>query len=250
MEDGSSRTALRVAAFLLINRVRPAGRAALGLPCNLCGNGMLLDRRLLERMPWSAFTSAEDVEYTVKLRSAGIGPVFAAGAILRSPAAPSAEAGTTQQLRWEGGKAHVARTALPRLAGAAVRERDALLLDAALELSVPPLGLLAGAALAGCAAAVPLVLAGVVPAAVVVPWLLALLAIPLFVIVGLRAAQAPASAYRALALAPALVVRKALGVHRLLRFRGDSWVRTQRADEAAAPVVAEPDTRAGVLDAG
>src|SRR4051794_36676737 len=75
LEDGTPRTALRVAAFLLINRVRPAGRAVLGLPCSLCGNGMLLGRRLLERHPWEALTSTEDLEYAVTLRRAGIGPV-------------------------------------------------------------------------------------------------------------------------------------------------------------------------------
>ena len=44
----------------------------------------------------------------------------------------------------------------------------------------------------------------------------------------LIAAGAPSSAYRALAHAPAFVVRKLFRAHRLLRFRPDSWVRTER----------------------
>src|SRR5207244_1957352 len=101
-----------------------------------------------------AFTSTEDIEYAVKLRAAGIRPAFAAGAIVDSPTAPTAEAATQQQLRWEGGKVHVARTQIPRLVAAAVRTGRLSLLDAAVELAVPPLGLLAAAAIAGTVAGV------------------------------------------------------------------------------------------------
>ena len=92
-EDGSRAASLRAAAFLLVNRVRPAGRSALGLPCDLTGNGMLLSSKLLRAYPWDAFTSAEDLEYTVNLRLAGVRPVFAGGAILHSPSAPRAPSG-------------------------------------------------------------------------------------------------------------------------------------------------------------
>jgi hypothetical protein len=69
--DGSAGSELRAAAFVLVNRVRPAGGAVLGLPCSLQGTGMLLSRRLLERYPWDAFSSAEDLEYATRLREAG-----------------------------------------------------------------------------------------------------------------------------------------------------------------------------------
>ena len=233
-EDGSPRTALRAAAFLLVNRVRPAGRAALGLPAALTGNGMLLSRELLLAMPWEAYTSTEDLEYTLQLRLAGVGVAFAGGAVLLSPAAPNARAAALQQLRWEGGQAHLARAWLPRLLAGALRERRPALLDAALDLAVPPLGLLAAGVLAGTAAAVALVPAGALPAAVLVPWALALVAIPLYVLVGLRAAHAPASAYRALGRAPLFVVSKALAAPRLRRFSADTWVRTERAGGGGA----------------
>jgi hypothetical protein len=228
LEDGSSPTALRVAAFLLINRARPSGRAVLGLPCSLCGNGMLLGRELLAAHPWSAFSATEDLEYALTLRRAGIGPVFARGAVLLSPAAPNAAAATHQQLRWEGGKTRLARSLVPRLVAQAVRERRPSLLDAAFELALPPLGLLMGAGVAGAAAATPLVLTGAVPAVALLPWLVVLVSVPLFVLAGLAAAGAPATSYRALAGAPLLVARKAVRLPRLLRFRADSWVRTER----------------------
>jgi cellulose synthase/poly-beta-1,6-N-acetylglucosamine synthase-like glycosyltransferase len=232
IDDGSPASSLRAAAFLLVNRVRPSGRAVLGLPSNLGGNGMCFTRELLLAHPWDAFTSTEDIEYAVKLRSAGVRPAFAAGAIVDSPTAPTAEAATQQQLRWEGGKVHVARTHVPRLVAAALRTRRLSLLDAAIELAVPPLGLLAAAAIAGTAVGVVLVATDVVPLWALVPWLVALGAIPFYVLVGLVAARAPGSAYRALLRAPLFVAKKALRAHRLFTFRADTWVRTERARDS------------------
>ena len=234
MADGApAHAALRAAAFLLVNHVRPRGRAVFGAPATLAGNGMLFSRRLLLEQPWSAFTSAEDLEYSVALRLAGVRPVFARGAVLHSPAAPSPEAAVQQQLRWEGGKVHVARTQIPRLVATAMKERRPGLLETAFELAVPPLGLLGAAAVAGTVASGVAVLLGV-PSWALVPWLVALAAIPLYVLVGLLVAHAPASAYRALARAPVLLLPKILSARRLLAFRADTWVRTKRDDSGNA----------------
>jgi len=229
--DGSPQSALRAAAFLLVNRTRPSGRSALGAGVTLAGNGMAFAREVLVEHPWEAFTSAEDLEYTLRLRLHEVRVEFAAGAILRSPTAPNPRAAAEQQLRWEGGKLHLARTWVPKLAAAAVRERRPALLEAAFELAVPPLGLLAAVAGAAAAAGGALVLAGALPLWPVLPWLIALAAIPLYVLIGLRAARAPAWAYRSIAHAPLYVLTKLLRVHRALRFRGDTRLRTERASE-------------------
>lgn len=228
VDDGSRAAAFRAGAFLLVNRVRPAGRAVLGLGCNLQGNGMLVSADVLRRRPWDAFSATEDLEYSVGLLLAGVPTRFAGGAIVESPAAPTREAAVDQQLRWEGGKLHVARTQLPRLAGAALRRRDPRLLEAALDLAVPPLGVLAAAAAAGTVVCASLAAAGVLPAWAVAPWALAVVAIPVYVLVGFRAARAPASAYRSLLGAPLFVLRKAASLHRFRTFKPDSWVRTKR----------------------
>jgi 1,2-diacylglycerol 3-beta-glucosyltransferase len=231
--EASPRAALRAAAFLLVNRTRPAGRAALGLPSHLAGNGMLFSRELLARIPWDAYTSAEDAEYALQLRSKGIRPVFARGAILRSPAAPTADAAKEQQLRWEGGKLHLARTRALQLLRTATRTRNLGLVDAAVELAIPPLGILTALAAAGAALATALALLDVAESIALAPWLVALVAIPVYVLVGLRAANAPGWAYRSLLRAPALVAMKTLRLGRAFRFRGDRWVRTLRAEEDA-----------------
>ena len=219
--DGSPAQELRAAAFLLVNRARPTGRAMLGLPANLAGNGMLFSTQLLAERPWSAFSSTEDVEYGLELRAAGIEPVFARGAIVWSPAAPHGRAAEAQQLRWEGGKLHLARTLVPQLLAKGQ-------VDAAIELAIPPLGYLAAGAATVTATGVVLAWLDVVDSWAVVPAAVALAAIPVYVVVGLVAAKAPRAAYVALAHAPGFVARKALRAHRLLRFKPDSWVRTER----------------------
>jgi 1,2-diacylglycerol 3-beta-glucosyltransferase len=228
LADASPEQALRSAAFLLVNRARPTGRSMLGLASGLAGNGMLFGSGLLAEHPWSAFSSTEDVEYGLALRTAGVKPVFARGAIVWSEAAPSGEGAETQQLRWEGGKLHLARTQIPRLVGQAFSQRRPDLLDAAAELAVPPLGYLAAGSAAVTASGAALAWLDGLAAWAVIPAAVALGAIPVYVVVGLIAARAPASAYRALARAPWFVVRKVSKAHRLLRFRPDSWVRTER----------------------
>jgi len=228
LEDGTIASTLRVAAFLLVNRVRPSGRAVLHMPGTLAGNGMLLGRTRLLATPWQAYSSAEDLEYSLVLTAAGVPIAFARGAILRSPAAPDTAAAAEQQLRWDGGKVHLARVWIPRLLRQAALDRRPGLLRVVLELAVPPLGYLAGLVVAGCAIAAGLVAAGVVPAWALVPWLAAAAALPLHVLLGLRAAGAPASTYRAMVHAPRLVLTKLLQLGRVAGFRGDSWVRTQR----------------------
>jgi 1,2-diacylglycerol 3-beta-glucosyltransferase len=231
--DGGTASALRVAAFLLVNRVRPAGRAALGLPAtHLAGNGMLLTRDLLTAMPWHAFTSAEDLEYSLDLQRAGIKIAFAGGAVLSSPAAPNAQAAAHQQLRWEGGKVHLARTQIRSLIAAGIRGRRAALLGTAFDLAVPPLGFLAAGLLAGTFLVAVLVLAAAVPDWALAPWLLGSVAIPLSVLIGLKGGRATRADYRALSYAPLFVLTKPLRAARVLGFRGDTWMRTERGSAA------------------
>ena len=230
--DGSPASRLRAAAFLLVNRTRPAGRAVLGLPCDLTGTGMLFARDALAANPWDAYTSAEDLEYSIRLRLAGTDTAYAREAVVRSPAAPNARAAKAQRLRWEGGKLHVARARIPELvrrgppsagrpARGRARPRRAAARPARRRAAV------------GCGAAAALVAAGLADRVVLVVWATALGAIPVFVVVGLRAADAPRlAAYRALATAPVFVARKLQRLPRLLAFSADTWVRTERAGEA------------------
>jgi 1,2-diacylglycerol 3-beta-glucosyltransferase len=234
-EVESSRVQLRAVAFLLFHRVRFAGRSVLHLPCSLSGNGMLLSRQLIQRHPWDAFTGAEDLEYSLNLRRAGVRPMFAGSATLRGPVPASRRSAQVQRERWEGGRLLVVRSTLPALARDIVLRGRISVVDAAVDLLVPPLGLLTAGTLVGTALAFALWGAGLVPLWLLTPWLIALASITGFVMLGLRAADAPAWMYCRLVSAPVFLGQKLLGTVGVVRHRAaEEWIRTERPTEIAS----------------
>jgi N-acetylglucosaminyldiphosphoundecaprenol N-acetyl-beta-D-mannosaminyltransferase len=210
---------------------------------------MLFTRRLLEAHPWSAFTGVEDLEQTVRLRLAGVRVHFARDARVRAPMAGTSGADRRQRLRWEGGRLHVARRYLPRLAWAAVRRRDARLLEAAAELALPPLGLLALACLAGTIVAVALAASGTVVWTAAVAWVASVLALPTYVLVGLIAGGAERRHYAALLWAPIFLLKKVATYARLLRaFDPSQWERTERHGDIRAERIHVGGVPIDVLD--
>lgn len=231
-DDDSAAAALRAAALLLFHRVRFSGRAVLGLPCNLVGNGMLFSREVLTNHPWRAFSSTEDLEYSMELRLAGVRPVFAPEACVRAPLPSGGPAAGRQRLRWEGGRFSVVKTHLPRLVREIVIGRRWSLADAAADLAVPPLGMLAAGAWAGTGVSALLAAAGRAPRWAVAPWVAASASVPVFVLAGLAAARAPAETYRALLQTPSYLASTTLTRLRLLGgLRATSWDRTERPSD-------------------
>jgi GT2 family glycosyltransferase len=135
--DESPTAALRFAAFASICTVRPLGKSTLGLSAGLLGTGMLLGRDLLERLPWRAFTLAEDLEYHLRLVNAGGRVEFAPEASVHSPMPVSESDAEGQVSRWESGRLGLVRRWAPRLVADGLRRRDAQRLHAGLELLVP-----------------------------------------------------------------------------------------------------------------
>ena len=233
IEPASPRSAMIAAGFLLFHRVRFSGRAGLGMAVNLVGNGMLFGKSVLQVHPWDAFTGVEDLEYSMHLRLAGIRPHFAPDALVSGPG-PATRAGVTKQrLRWEGGRFNVARTLLWKLVGTAIVRRDWRLLDAALDLATPPLGLLCMVTAGGVLLATTAVLTRLAPEWVLAPWAFAGVAIPSYVVIGLRAAGAPAAIWRVVLDAPNFLAWKLLTYLRLVR--GFDTARWDRSDRQGQP---------------
>lgn len=128
---------------------------------------------------------------------------------------------------------YLLRTRLPRLLLDALLTRKLAAGMVAFDLAVPPIGLLAAGVVGGTAVSAGMAIVGGWSAWALVPWLVAGAAILLHVILGLRAGHAPSSAYRALVRAPLFVIAKPLRMGRVLRFRPDTWVRTERARDAS-----------------
>lgn len=233
-EDGSGRTRLAEAGFLLFHRVRLGGRARLGLPSALVGNGMILARELLERHPWDAFSGVEDLEYTLRLRLDGVRPVYAPAARVWGPPAVGYPETARQRTRWEGGRLHLMRSRVWRLLRAGLR--DPRLLDAAVDLAVPPLALFGLGVVTGSAIALAWPLLGLQPGWWVPgPWLAAAALLPTFVFLGLVAAGASRRHYLALLEAPRFLFWKLTAYGRLLQgFDPAQWERTARTIHRSA----------------
>jgi cellulose synthase/poly-beta-1,6-N-acetylglucosamine synthase-like glycosyltransferase len=130
-------------AWIVKNQVRPLGLRRLGLPCQLMGTGMAF--------PWPCLTATtlatghivEDLKLGIDLTRAGVPPLFCPEALVTS-VYPTSPAGlVAQRTRWEHGHLGVILAEVPRLFLDSVRRAKPSLAVLALDLSVPPLALLA-----------------------------------------------------------------------------------------------------------
>lgn len=227
--EASRASALRHAAFLLINTVRPLGKDSLGLSAGLRGTGMAFTAGVLASQRWDTSTLVEDQEHHCALVAAGERVVFLPDAHVSSPMPTSLDGSLDQQMRWESGRWTLLRRWAPRLIAGAIRHRDVVRAEAAADMLVPPQSLF----LAGSLTALVGALAGRARWAVICS-LAALGGQVVFVLGGLRVAQAPRRTYRALLDAPLLVLQKLVIAGRVLCGGAPrEFIRTRR--EAPAP---------------
>jgi cellulose synthase/poly-beta-1,6-N-acetylglucosamine synthase-like glycosyltransferase len=106
---------LRTIAFQGFNLVRPRGRDRLGLSAGIFGNGFGVRREVLEKVPYSADSVVEDLEYHLQLVSAGIKVRFLEDATVYGEMPTGGEGSRTQRARWEGGRFLMMKTLPPRL---------------------------------------------------------------------------------------------------------------------------------------
>jgi cellulose synthase/poly-beta-1,6-N-acetylglucosamine synthase-like glycosyltransferase len=135
-------------AFSLFNYVRPLGRSALGVSAGLRGNGMCFDSSLTSRIRWNEDCLVEDLELGNRLLLEGITVAFAPAAVVSS-ALPTTRTGLhSQRMRWERGRFRSDFAQLPALLKSAILSGRLSVMEAALDLMLPPLVLFAGVAAA------------------------------------------------------------------------------------------------------
>lgn len=132
---GTSLAQLALGAF---NRLRPRGRQALGLSAGLLGNGFGLSLEVLDRVPYTAHSIVEDLEYHLQLVEAGVAVSYADDAQVFAEMPVDSAAAATQRQRWEGGRLLMIRRQLPRLIRSLLPTRGRSL-EPLLELLTPPL---------------------------------------------------------------------------------------------------------------
>jgi cellulose synthase/poly-beta-1,6-N-acetylglucosamine synthase-like glycosyltransferase len=140
--NASWRTRLITIAKGAFHIVRSRARERLKLSCGIRGNGWCITRRLLERMPYNAFSLTEDVEYGIDLGLAGYRVHYVDEASADGEMVSSGASASKQRQRWEYGRFQLIRQRTLPLLYAAARNRSAVCLDLALDLMVLPLSYL------------------------------------------------------------------------------------------------------------
>jgi cellulose synthase/poly-beta-1,6-N-acetylglucosamine synthase-like glycosyltransferase len=139
----SWRTRLITIAKASFHIVRSRARERLGVSCGIRGNGWCVSLRLLEQVPYGAYSLTEDVEYGISLGLAGVRVAYADEAHSDADMVSGEQLANTQRQRWERGRFELIRTKTLQLLAAAVRRRSAICLDLALDLMVLPLSYIA-----------------------------------------------------------------------------------------------------------
>lgn len=147
--DPSPRSIVSALAFLVKNRVRPRGLSALGLPCLLTGTGMAFPWAVLRKAPPTDDNLVEDMVMGLELAKLGHAPLLCPDVTVTSALPESEKVATKQRTRWEHGHLHTMFTHAPKLLLLGFVRARIDLFALALELSVPPLSLLALSLLAG-----------------------------------------------------------------------------------------------------
>ncbi len=222
----SWRTRLMTIATAAFHIVRSRARERLGLSCGIRGNGWCVTHELLLRVPYGAFSLAEDLEYGIEIGMAGARVEYADEAHSNADMVSSEQIANKQRQRWEQGRFQLIRDKTPPLLRAAFKRRSAVCLDLALDLLVLPLSYVALANILLCVLAAgfawwePLFL----------PWLIlgvgSLFAIALYVLRGWQLSGIGARGLVDLARAPLFLVWKILLL--LKRKRSNEWIRTER----------------------
>jgi cellulose synthase/poly-beta-1,6-N-acetylglucosamine synthase-like glycosyltransferase len=159
-ESAGSRAKVAQFAWKVKNYVRPLGSRRLGFPCQITGTGMAFPWSLISRAELATNHIVEDMKLGVELMIAGHDPVFCPAARVTSKFPSNQDGSRIQRTRWEHGHLMIILEYAPRLLRAAYQKRSLELLVMAIDLSIPPLGLMAVLTLVLAVAGLSVVLAG------------------------------------------------------------------------------------------
>lgn len=218
------RTRLAEIALAAFNVLRPRGRDRLGLSAGILGNGFALRREVLQRIPYTASSVVEDLEYHLRLVAAGIRVAFADDCEVRGEMPTGEQGNRVQRARWEGGRLRMLVEHGPALAGAVLRGRWRFFEPLA-DLLLPPLAYHVMLLLAALALLAPLAS----PLAIVAAASLGI--VVLHTLVAMRVARLPWSRLWSLARVPLYLLWKLRMLATTLAgaARGSAWIRTDRS---------------------
>jgi cellulose synthase/poly-beta-1,6-N-acetylglucosamine synthase-like glycosyltransferase len=231
---GHLRDTVSACAFLLKNQVRPAGLSRLGFHCPLYGTGMAFPYSVLQQVSLADGNIVEDLQLGLNLVRLGAAPAFCPAARVTGRLPAEGAAAMTQRRRWEHGHVRTIVTQAPPLLADAIRRRSLVSLAAALDLSVPPLSLLAFGVTLG--------LAGLGAAAAMGAWRVPFVLLAFIVALSLASLTAVYLKFgrailppKALLGIPAYVAWKVPMYVAMLVRPQKQWVQTPRSTGASSP---------------
>jgi cellulose synthase/poly-beta-1,6-N-acetylglucosamine synthase-like glycosyltransferase len=227
----SWRTRLMVLALALFHVLRSLARERLRLSAGLRGNGMGFSKEVLAAVPHDAFSIVEDVEYAIRLGLSGHRVEYVAETCVYGEMVASERASRSQRRRWEGGRFELARRRGLPLLREAMRRRDGVLLDLAMDLLVPPLTWIALASLVGTVVSAWWSFDHTGAWKAAIPWVASVAFIVVYVMRGLVLARTGLRGLLDLMWAPVYMGWKvALAVSGRAGKKGE-WIRTTRSKE-------------------
>ena len=123
--------------------VRPLGWHRLGFPCRLAGSGMAFPWEVVRSTNLAGGHLAEDVKQGLDLALTGKFPLFCPEAVVTSNVTAGGAPSHSQRARWDHGSIEVMIRYLPLVLVSFCKAGSLPLIGMALDLSVPPLALLA-----------------------------------------------------------------------------------------------------------
>jgi cellulose synthase/poly-beta-1,6-N-acetylglucosamine synthase-like glycosyltransferase len=225
--EATVRTRLMDLSFLAFNVLRPRGRSGWGLSCGILGNGFGLRRETLEKIPWDASSIVEDLEYHLRLVTAGERVDFIDDATVFGEIPSDSGAAKVQRSRWEGGRLRMVREWVPAMV-AWVMRGDWRMTEPLLDLLTFPL-----------AYHVVLLMVAVValPDSLRPLAAISLLTVAIYVLRACLLGGHPLKTAGALTAAPFYVLWKitTLGAVFAASRRGANWIRSGRENEGGLP---------------
>ena len=222
--DDNQRTRLSALAFLGMNVLRPRGRDRLGLSCGIFGNGFALAAGTLRRVPYTANSLVEDLEYHLHLIDCGLRVEFVDQATVFGEMPATSSAAASQRARWEGGRILMRRQWAPvllrKVLGGQMRMVEPLFDLLALPLATGGALLVGVLALGWFTESIGLLVYGAI----------GVLSMLLYVLAAALLGPSPGRTLAALGTAPGYVFWKLLMIPRtrLAARSGAAWVRTRR----------------------
>ena len=224
----SWRTRLLTIAKAAFHIARSRARERLGLSCGIRGNGWCITHRLQEQVPYQAFSLTEDLEYGITLGFAGYRVVYADEAHSDADMVSNSQAAGQQRRRWEGGRFQLIRSKTLPLLVAAIKRRNAVCFDLAMDLLVLPLSYVALNIAILLAVATAAVLLGVVQSVWVWIGVACSLSLVIYTMRGWQLSGVGIRGLLDLAIAPFFLAWKLVVM--LRPQRSSEWIRTERED--------------------